>query len=716
MPLLHTCPLCEALCGIEIDHDSNGRLTVRGDPQDPLSRGHICPKAAALPDLQDDPDRVRAPLRRQGSGWISVSWDSAMTQLAERIHRAQRDFGQNALGVYIGSPNVHHYDNLLALLVMGRVFQTHNRFSASSVDQLPQLFSQWAMLGNQSLFPVPDLDRTDHLLILGANPAVSNGSIMTAPGVMKRLAAIRSRGGCVVVVDPRRTRTAQAADRHVPLRPGTDPLLLLAMVHVIFAEGRVDDGAWRSFCDGLDRLEAAAAPWTPQRVATLTGIAPDQIRRLAVELVDAPRAALYCRVGSCTQRFGGLSTWLALALNIITGNLDRPGGMMFTTPAADMPALAARFGWLGHTGAWRSRAAGLPEFGDELPACAMASELELPGEDQVKVLLTVAGNPVLSTPNGTRLARALDGLDFMASLDLYINETSSHANLILPPPPPLSRDHYGLVFHTLAVHNTARYTKAPLERPPRTRREWDVLLDLGARLLRHRGGVVNSAQSVAMTKLRGAGPARVLDMALRVGPHALSLSRLQATPHGVDLGPLSPCLPGRLPRGRIDLAPDLLVGDLRRLKVAVDDGSLAPTDRLLLVGRRDLRSNNSWMHNSARLMKGRSRCTLLVNPQDARAMGLVEGGLAWVRSAVGQVQVPVQVDPDIMPGVVSLPHGFGHGREGSRQSVAAAHAGVSANDLTDPAVVDELTGNAVFNGVPVTVQAVEIQPASRDEA
>lgn len=702
-----TCTLCEAMCGLAIEVEDGRVASIRGDADDPFSRGHLCPKAVALQDVQADPDRVRRPLRRTADGWREVPWDEALDEAAERLRAVQRAHGRDAVAVYQGNPTVHNYGTMLFAPGFIRALGTRNRYSASSVDQLPHQLAAHLMFGHQWLIPVPDLDRTDFLLVLGANPAVSNGSLMSAPDAAGRIRAIRARGGTVVVIDPRRTETAALADRHHFVRPGTDALLLLSLLNVVFAEGLARPGRLAAVTDGLDHVRAAAADATPERAAAVTGIAAEEIRGLARAFAAAPTAACYGRFGVSTQEFGGLAHWLISLLNLVTGNLDRPGGAMFTRPAVDV---------LAHTGAGslgrrHSRVRGLPEFGGELPAAALAEEIDTPGPGQVRALVTSAGNPVLSTPNGARLERALAGLEFMVSIDFYVNETTRHAHLILPPTSPLEHEHYDLAFHALAVRDTAKLSPAVLPAPPGALHDWEIFLGLQRRLQR---GLAARVRNAALARL---GPLGLLDLALRTGPRGprisppsagLSVRRLRKHPHGIDLGPLEPVLPGRLrtPGRRIVAAPAPMLADLARLRARLLDGAGDAGGGgfdLLLIGRRQLRSNNSWMHNYPRLMKGRDRCTLLVHPADAAARGIADGARVVLASRTGSVEVPAEVSDGVMRGVVSLPHGFGHTRPGTRVPVAEAHAGASANDVTDETRVDALSGNAAVNGVPVRV-------------
>jgi len=693
---LHTCMLCEAVCGLAVEMDDGTVRSVRGDPDDPFSRGHICPKAAAIADVQNDPDRILEPQRRENGHWHPVTWSAALDEAGRRLAEIQRTHGRNA----VGNPTVRSYSPLLATPFFNRAMGTRTRFSATSVDQLPHMLAALEMFGHQVLLPVPDVDRTRFFLMLGANPLASNGSLMTAGGIGRRLKELRERGGKLVVVDPRKTETADIADQHLPIRPGSDALLLLALLHVIFAERRANLRHLASFSEGLASLEDVAARFPPEKVAAQTGIDAVAIRDLARAFVDAPAAVAYGRVGTCTQEFGGLSAWLIVALNAVTGNLDREGGFMFATPAADLVALASRTGDRGHFGIWRSRVRGLPEFGGELPAATLAEEIETEGAGRIRALVTFAGNPVLSTPNGARLDRALPQLEYMVSIDLYRNETTRHANLILPTSFGFERDHYDLAFYALAVRNAARYAKPLVARPKGVRGDFEVLLDLALSVRRHGGGRKGRRLGALLRGARMLGERRLLDLLLRFGPHRISLRKLEQNPHGIDLGPLKPQLPARLGGRRLQLAPALFLRDVDRLQATL---ARPAVNGLVLIGRRALRSNNSWMHNSLRLVKGPEGCSLLIHPEDAAARGIGEGGRARVASRVGSVEVPVTLTEEVRRGVVSLPHGWGHARSGAALSVAASHSGASLNDLTDEQSVDALSGNAAFNGVPVTV-------------
>jgi anaerobic selenocysteine-containing dehydrogenase len=703
------------MCGIKIDVEGEKILSIVGDQEDPLSRGYLCPKALALADIHSDPDRLKLPRKRTASGWETIGWEEAFDLAARRLHETQSQHGRHAVAVYFGNPTVHNYGAMLFGVPFLLALRSKNRFSATSVDQLPRMLASLLMYGNQLLFPIPDLDRTSYFLVLGANPVVSNGSLMTAPGASKRLAAIRARGGKVVVLDPRRTETAEIASAHHFIRPSTDALFLLGMLHVILGEGLARPGKLEPLLEGFEWIEELVRRYSPERVEGPTGIPAATIREIARAFAAAPGAACYGRVGTSAQEFGAIASWLTDVINVVTGNLDRPGGVLFTKPAADVVAGAVKAGQAGTFARYRSRVRGLPEFSGELPAAVMAEEMETPGEGQIRALVTGAGNPVLSTPNGTRLDRALAKLDFMVSIDFYVNETTRHAHLILPPTFGLEHDQYDLAFHLLAVRNTAKFSEALFERGPEQRHDWEIYLELTTRLLALRGGASRVKAAVLHAAGKRLGPGGMLDLILRAGPHGaglnpfgggLSRKTLARHPHGLDLGPLEPCLPERLnTKGRkIQLAPAPIVEDLKRLDARFLTGAQAPRG-LELVSRRQLRSNNSWMHNSARLVRGKDRCTLLVHPLDAAERGLVTGERVRVASRVGSIVVPLEVSDEVMPGVVSLPHGWGHARAGVEQSVARAHPGESVNDLTDETHLDALCGTASLSGVVVTVEA-----------
>lgn len=708
MKKIATCTICEAGCGILVDVTTkNGReavSSVRGDPDDPISRGYICPKAVAMQDLHEDPDRLRRPLMRGKDGeHREASWEEALSFAGAQIRRVRREHGPSALAVYQGNPTVHN----LGLLTVGqfafRTLGTRNLYSASTADQVPHMRAAHEMFGHVILMPVPDVDRTDFWLVVGANPVVSNGSIMTAPDIKRRIKELKARGGRLVVVDPRRTETAKLADQHVFLRPGSDALFFFSLLHVIFAEGLANPRRLTPMLAGLGELTSLATRFTPERVAPHTGVDPTVLRALARSFAGARRAAAYARVGTCHQEHGTVASWLAYSLAAVTGNLDHEGGTMWTTPAANIAKIAELAGLSGGD-KFTSRVRGLPETGGELPIATLADEIETPGEGRVRALITSAGNPVLSAPNGRHLERALDQLDVMVSIDNYLNETTRHAHVILPPCSSLQRAHYDLALNAFSVENSAKWVDPPLARGPEELDDATIVRELIGRVRFGDG----KARSVMMTALGGAlDPERIVDLALRSGPYGafrggLSVAKLRRDhPHGVRLGALTPRLPSvlRTPSKRVELAPPAFVREVTHLEASMKR-LVSP---LALIGRRQLRGNNSWLHNSERLIKGPPRCTLLMNPADATRLKLKAGDLVRVTSAAGFVEAPMEITDEMMPGVVSLPHGFGHDGNKTRTRVASAHAGVSVNDVTDDTRVDRLTGNAAFSAVPVDV-------------
>ncbi|MFQ5477853.1 MAG: molybdopterin-dependent oxidoreductase [Candidatus Binatia bacterium] len=718
------CSLCEASCGILVDTDGDQILKVRGDPEDPLSKGHICPKAVGLRDLHEDPDLKRQPLRRIGEVWHEVSWDEALDEVAERLCGLRQRHGHDSVAAYFGTPTLHSYSAVLSSVVFLEALGTRNYYTSNSVDALPRLLTSYLLYGSQALLPVPDLDRASFLLILGANPVVSNGSVMTSPGCERRLKAIGARGGRIVLIDPRRSETAALADRHHFIKPGSDALLVLAMLRTIFAQGLFRSEKVADYLYGIDQLRELVEPFKPEEVSGATGISAGTIVGLARDFASAPTAVCYGRMGTSTQGFGTLATWAVDCLNIVTGNLDRPGGAMFSNPAVDLAAVAARLGQTGSFGRYKSRVSGFPEFSGELPAAALAEEMATEGEGRVRALVTHAGNPVLSFPNGGRLEAALPKLDFMVAIDVYLNETTRHADILLPPTVGLEREHYSMVQYAMAVRNTARYGGAAVLPRADARHDWQILLGLARRIL-ERGGPGPRLFSTLLKRESLFDPRRVLSFAMRFGPHGpgwkpwasgLTLKKLRANPGGVDLGALRSALPGLLQTSdsRVHLVPAQMLAEVERIKMDflcadAGAGEVAAEGSLRLIGRRDLRSANSWMHNCGVLQGGRDRCTLLINPQDAGRRGIEDGQVVEIRSSTAAVEAVVTLSSEMMAGVVSLPHGWGHHREGTELAVASKKPGVSFNDISDDRRVDRFSGCADFNGIPVEVTGLARQ-------
>lgn len=732
---LRICPFCEATCGLTLTID-DGRVTgARGDHDDVFSAGFICPKGASFGELDNDPDRLTRPLVRRDGVLTEASWDEAYAVVAERLGAVIAAHGGAAVGVYLGNPNAHTIAGALYAPLILKALGTRQVFSASTLDQMPKHVALGLMFGSPGAFTVPDLDRTDHLVIIGANPLVSNGSVTTAADFLGKLRALKKRGGKLVVIDPARTQTAKLADRHLAPRPGTDAALLLAVVHVLFDEGLVDLGANAEHVVGVEQVRALAADFAPEAVEQACGVGADEIRELARELAAAPTAAVYGRIGTSTVEFGTIGSWLVDVINILTGNLDRPGGVMFPLGAAVPAPRPAKPGRGFRTGRWASRVSGYPEVMSELPATALAEEIDTAGDGQIKAMITIAGNPVLSAPDGDRLDKALDSVEFMLSVDPYLNETTRHADVILPPPPPSQSPHFDVLLNNLAVRNNVRYSPPvlPLDDRPG---EAEILSRI-ALILSGVGAQADpalvDAQVIAMTLAKetqdpdspvagrdvdeltamlptGPGYERRLDMMLRLGPYGdafgtkpdgLTLEKLKANPHGIDLGAMQPRIPEvlRTPSGRIELAPEPIVADVARLREALSRSA----GGFLLVGRRHLRSNNSWMHNLPALSGGSNRCTLQIHPDDAADLGLTD--VAIIKGPGGELLAPIEVTDVMRRGVVSLPHGWGHNRGGTGQQLASSHPGVNVNQLNDGTHLDRLSGTAVLNGIPVEIAA-----------
>jgi anaerobic selenocysteine-containing dehydrogenase len=679
-----TCNLCDAMCGLLVEVEGNTPVKVRGDPDDPHSKGHICPKAVGMNWLVTDPDRVRTPLVRENGALRPASWDEALERATQPLIELRRKYGPDAIALYVGNPVIHTHNTALAAQFLTTAFGTRNRFDPNSQDGNPRLFACMAMFGNALAMPVPDVDRCEFLLLLGTNPAVSHGSQMSLGDARKRLTGITDRGGTIVLLDPRRTETAAWATRHHFIRPGTDAALLLALLHVIFARGleRPHPSVVR-----LDALKAIAARFPPERVAAACGIPAAEIEALAVAFASSKAACAHARVGVCVSAFGPVACWLTDALNVVTGNLDRVGGALFPRPAIDLAPWGPWFG-TATSGRWRSRVRGLPEFLGVLPSGVLSEEIETPGDGQIRALICLAGNPVSSTPNGERLGRALAGLEHVVAIDLYVNETSRHAHVVLPPRHSFETGAYDVLMGALAVRHIAKYNAPIVEPPPETRQDWDIATEL---VLRAR--VPRALWGLGRRLLRGL-PDRTIDGMLRLGPQRLSLAKLRSNPHGLDLGPLEA---GRWTRP-VDVAPEALIADLPRL-----EASLLAAPDLVMIGRRDVRSNNSWLHNVPALVKGQDRARLRVHPDDAARLGLVGATHVRATTRTGDVVLALEVTDEMMPGVVSLPHGFGHQAAKDTLSTAGALPGVSANVLTDELLLEPIVGTSILNGVPIAL-------------
>lgn len=686
------------MCGLEIKFQDKEILSIKGDQKDPFSKGYNCPKATALQDFYTDKDRLKTPIRRTATGWEDISWDEAFTEITEKFKSIQNAHGKNALAIYLGNPNAHSLGNVMLLKPFSKSLGTINRFSSASTDQMPHHVASTFMFGAGMLIPVPDIDRTDFMLIIGGNPVVSNGSMMTAPNVIGRMKAIQKRGGKIVVVDPRRTRTAKIADQHLFIRPEKDALLLFAMIHCVFANKGVNLRHLETMVEGLNDLEKVAETYSPETVAEFVGIDATSIRTLADDMMAADSAVCYSRMGASTQTFGGLCQWLTNVLNIITGNCDREGGAMFPQPAFDL----LRNHKKGHKtsfGQHSTRVRKLPFFNGEFPVAALAEEIQTEGEGQLKSLITVAGNPVLSAPSGHKLAQAFEGLDYMVSVDIYLNETTKYANIILPGTTGVENSHFDIFFNSFSVRNTVKYSPPLFEKEDEQRSDWEILKEISERMS-------NTAIDDPMRKIT---PEMLLDMELKKGPYGdqgMSLEKLIDNPHGIDLGPLKPCIEDRIKtaEGKVYLFPQVYMNDLPRLNAVMAKPARDENYPFDLIGRRLVKSHNTWTQNSERLVKGKNPCTLEVHPEDARTLGIKKGQLLKVSSIVGEIEIEAVITDDIQQGVVSMPQGWGHNQKGTKMSVAATQPGVSMNDLTDANRVDILTGNAALNGTPVAIK------------
>lgn len=720
-----TCTLCEAMCGIEVTTKDREILSIVGDKQNPFSEGHVCPKAMALKDLYEDPDRIKMPLEKTADGWQEISWDSALDKVASRLFETQQKHGVESVATYLGNPNAHNMGSILFGPYFYRALKSHNRYSATSVDQLPHHIVSRQLFGHQSQIPIPDIDHTQYFMIIGGNPLASNGSIMTVPHIKRRLKAIQARNGKVVVIDPKKSETADMSSEHHFIKPGTDALLLLAMINTLFATHKVSPERLLDFAPQLLEVEQYVAPYTAERVANKVGMTTEQIEQLVSDFCAAESAVCYGRMGASVQAFGTLTQYLIMLFNMLTGNLDRRGGMMFTQPAADLLPHSGR----GSIGGFHTRVRKLPAFGGEFPVSALSEEMTTPGEGQIKAMVIGAGNPVLTTPNGLQLDAAFEKLEFVVAVDFFMTETARHADIILPPVTALERDHYDIVFHNFAVRNSTKYSPAIFPPEADSKTDWQIYLALAERLDKLNGLPTDKYKTLWEKK-----PTGVVNDLLQMGRYQhdgkpISIDTLLALPHGIDLGPLQPDLPDAIYHNdkKIDLSFDYFMADLTRLdrhfftslgasvnaangsteshseQQEVDEGSLQ------LIGRRHLKTNNSWLHNSPRMVKGTnnglSRCTAQIHPEDALKFAITDKQMIKVTSRVGAISLPAEITDKIMPGVISIPHGWGHNKKGMRWQVAEQHAGVSVNDLTDEMVVDELSGNAVLNGVPVWIEA-----------
>ena len=736
---LRTCPLCEARCGLELTVEDGSVTLIRGDRDDVWSKGYVCPKGTVLGKLHDDPDRLRTPMIRTGTQWREATWDEAFTECERLLQAVVEEHGKSAVTAYIGNPTAHNFSlgrYVGALKGMGGI---ETLYSAGTVDQWPKNVSSALMYGQPWKIPVPDLQRTDLLWVMGANPHASQGSLMGCADVLGEFDRIIEGDGRVVVIDPRRTGSADRASEWLPIQPGTDALFLLAVCNVLFADDLVELGEVAEHLENVDAVREVCADFTPESVSQATRIPTETIRAMTHELASTEKAVVYGRIGLCNQEFGTLASWLVDVVNILSGHFDVEGGLMFPR-AVNWSMTRMKSGEFpdGYEfGRWNSRVRGAPEVLGQYPVSCMAEEIDTPGDGQIKALVTVAGNPVISAPDSGRLDEALPQLDAMISVDNWLNETTRHAHVILPGQSGLEQPHFDDLLSHFTVRATARWSDPVLPADPEQPEEWEIMVRLGAILMGVRNADIDlqafddgyfsafvqmhcadesspihgrDPQDIVATYEGSGGPERFADFSVRVGPYGdgyganpdgLTLAKIKEYPHGLDLGPMQPELPAILdtPNGKVDVAPPYIVADVDRLRTRIE----RPNDGLLLISRRHVRSNNSWLHNVKVLVKGKDRCTLMMHPDDAAARGLSDAQISMVTSENGTVEVPLEITDELIPGVVSLPHGWGHNLDGVRLSVAAEHAGVNNNLLAPPAFVDQPSGNAAVNGIPVEV-------------
>ena len=690
-----TCNLCEAMCGLKITYKEKKVISIVGDKKDPLSKGYICPKSQALKDLYEDSDRLKTPIKRVENGWEKISWIEAFEEVEHQIKKIQEKYGNDAVATYQGNPNVHNLGSMLYGGPFLKSLKTKQKYSATSADQLPHHIASLKMFGHQMLIPIPDIERTDYLLILGANPGASNGSLLTAPGFSQKIKNIQKRGGEVINIDPRYTETSKISSNHFFINPGKDALLLLSLLNVIFEQGIDEKTHLSSHLKGLEEIKEIIKQYPPQKTASIIGIDSLEIQKIAKNFMNSKTAVCYGRMGVSTQEFGGICQWLINVINIVTNNMDKAGGAMFTEAAIDLVFMTGMQGKVGNFDRYRSRVHDLPEYSGELPVATLADEMIVEGEGQIKMLICTAGNPVLSTPNGKKLEKALEGLDFMVSIDIYLNETSKYANIILPSTNGLETLHYDLVFHQLAIRNTAKLSEVLFEKDENQKHDWQILNELTERITGKKNPLT---------------PEMMLDNMFKFSSYKaanLSVKKLKENPSGIDLGALQPLLTKRIftQDKKINISPKFFIDDLKRLDKELfnTNGEDKTNYPFALIGRRHLRNNNSWMHNSKLLMKGKNRCTVLMCPKDANNLSITNHQKIRITSNVGSIELPVEISDEMKEGVLSIPHGFGHNRQGTKIKLAEENAGESINDLTDDYNIDKLTGNVNFSGTRVKV-------------
>ena len=707
-----TCHLCEAMCGLEIEVENNQVLSIKGHKEDIYSKGHICPKGVALKELHEDPNRLKKPVQRTENGWREISWTAAFDIVEKELKKIRKKDGNDAIATYTGNPTVHNTGTALTLYDTVNAINTKNRYASHSLDSVPVFLVNQMMFGHAMLAPVPDIENLDYFLIIGANPLASNGSFMSTPDIKGKIKRIKEKGGKVVVIDPRKTETAKKASEHYFIKPEMDVLLLLGIINEIFKRDIRRDDPCISYSKGLEDLKQLAQDYPIEIISPLTAISENNILQIVEDLIQSKSPVVYGRLGVNTQRFGTLCQWLITSINVLLGQLDKKGGLLFTLPAIDYVTLMAHESKMFR---YKSR---LKEYGEivgEYPTATMAEEMLTPGKGQIKALLSIAGNPARSAPNSTQVEEALQGLDFMVAVDMYINETTQYANIILPPAVGLETMHYSFVLHMVATQNTTKFSPPPLSIDAEQRYDWQIMTELQRRLFD--GNPIKSIQNYITSKI---SPKRKLDLALKTGPYGiwggrrfkkdgLSLAKLEKIKEGVLLEELKPQLPKRLFTSdkKVNLAPDLFVKELENVKTLLSQNK--HTDYpFTLIGRRHLRSNNSWMHNLPILQGGSRKCTAMIHPTDAAKLSLSNDQEVEVYSKLGSISIAVEITEDVIPGTISIPHGWGHAGKNIQLDVAQKDQGVNVNKLMDHERLDPLSYNMAFNGHPVGIRIPKV--------
>jgi formate dehydrogenase len=730
------CRICEPTCGMIATVEDGKLVQLRPDADHPITKGFSCPKGIEFVHVQNDPDRLLYPMRRTESGEFErISWDTALDEIGAKLRAIRAAHGGESIGWYAGNPSAFSHSHAIWAGGFVRGLGSKHLYTPNTQDTSSRFVASHLLYGSPTIFPLPDLARTSFLLMVGANPLVSRGSLVAAGNLRDKLTGIVGRGGRVVVVDPRRTETAKAFE-HVAVRPDGDAWLLLAMLHVIFAEGLDDATTTAAQATGVDVLRTAAARCAPEDAEARCGVPADEIRALARSFATAPSAAAYGRTGACLGRHATLVNVLLDALNVVTGNLDRPGGSVFARPPIDFTALASRLG-LATFDTYRSRVGDLPEVLGQMAAPLMAAEIETPGPGQLRALIVSAGNPLLSVPGAQDFERALGKLDLQVGIDLYLNETHRHADYVLPATTFYERDDVPLPLAEIQLTPFIQWTDAVAAPRGEARDDWRIIDDLARQLgFAAVAGVASKwigTSRVARLAQRAMGvgahrltPTKIVDALLRAGRDGdhfglrrggLTLAKLRAQPRGVvlaehvDTGVLTKRLKHR--DRRVHLGDERIAAELTRLLDAPEPSSDYP---LLMIGRREVRSHNSWLHNTPRFRDATRRHRALVNPVDAAAIGVADGGPARVVSARGAIELPVELSEDVAPGTIAVPHGWGH--RGAGWQTANEAGGANVNELTSSALDDleKLSGMAHLNGVPVRLEKVPARRRARQPA